>query len=365
MTAVSTPLPSAILPAPPRRQWGWWIFGAWTLFALASIAQLGIALSRRGEAVAWGSVIPERLLDWYTCAIFTPVCFWLVRHVPLNAHPRSFTLPVYAAVTTACVVLKCFLFVGIARLVGFAPNLTLASVFLSSFLFDLIVLWGVTAVIHALELQDTLRQREQLALQLRAQLSEAELQVLKSQLRPHFLFNTLNGVASLIHTAPATADFVVVQLADLLRSSLDHDAAKTIPLADELSLANKYLGIMEARFNGRLTLHRDTPPETLAARVPQFLLQPLLENAFEHGLGRRAGAGQIGIHAAIVGDTLELTVSDDGVGLTTSQAFSEGVGLNNTRRRLEHLYGDRQSLALAARPDGGTNVTVRLPLAGP
>ncbi|MFN8574502.1 MAG: histidine kinase [Gemmatimonadaceae bacterium] len=346
---------------PSRRAWAWWIFGTWTLFAFASIAQVGIALNQRGDPVPWGFLIPERLLDWYTCAIFTPACFWLVRRFPLNERPLRLTLPLYAAVTTLCVVLKCFLFVGIARLTGRMGTITLANVFLSSFLFDLIVLWGVTAVIHGLELQDRLRQREQVALQLRAQLSEAELQVLKGQLRPHFLFNTLNGVASLIHTAPATADFVVVQLADLLRSSLDHDAAKTIPLADELALLNKYLNIMEARFDGRLTVHRDIHPDTLAAHVPQFLLQPLVENAFEHGLGRRAGAGQITIRATAANGSLELAVSDDGVGLTSTADLSEGVGLYNTRRQLEHLYGDRQSLTLTSLPNGGATVTVRLP----
>jgi LytS/YehU family sensor histidine kinase len=226
-----------------------------------------------------------------------------------------------------------------------------------------VIFAGVIAVIHALALQQRLAQREQLALELRAQLSEAELEMLKGQLQPHFLFNTLNGVASLIHTAPDTADFIVVQLADLLRASLGHEGTREIPLAEELALLDKYLAIMEARFFGRIAIDREIDAATYSALVPQFLLQPLVENAFEHGIGRRADGGRIRIRASIVNDSrLRLEVSDDGAGLSHDATVAERVGLGNTRQRLERLYGDAQSLVLAALPDGGALVSVELPL---
>ena len=349
--------------------WGGMLFIVWTILAFASIAQIAVAFSQRGQAVPWRYIVPERLIDWYTCALFTPVCFWLVRRWPLNETPLKIALPWYLVVTSICVALKCVLMVGLTAMIGIsgpgpagAPPMTVSRIFAQSFLFDIIVLWGVIAVIQALELHLRLSQREHAALELRAQLSEAELQALKGQLQPHFLFNTLNGVASLIHTAPARADFVVVQLADLLRASLDHDGAREITLADELALLDKYLAIMEARFEGRLSIHRDIAATARSGLVPQFLLQPLVENAFEHGLGRRAGAGSITVRAAVgAGARLRLEVSDDGAGFSTTEAPEAGLGLGNTRKRLERLYGDAQSLRLSSLPGGGALVAIEIP----
>jgi two-component system LytT family sensor kinase len=268
-------------------------------------------------------------------------------------------------VTSVCVALKCALMVMLFRMFG-GPSDSFARVAAQSFLFDLIVLWGIIAVIQALELHVQSVQREQTALALRAQLADAELQILKGQLQPHFLFNTLNGVASLIHTAPAAADFVVVQLADLLRASLDFDGAREIPLSAELALLDKYLAIMKARFEGRLAIHQEVDEPARCALVPQFLLQPLVENAFEHGIGRRAGAGCITIRASIVQPArLRLEVRDDGAGVAGGgvREGGGGVGLSNTRRRLERLYGEAYSplLNLSSLPGGGAMVAVEIP----
>jgi two-component system LytT family sensor kinase len=345
-----------------RWKWGIVLFVVWTILAFTSIAQIAIAFNQRGQPFPWRFIVPERLIDWYTCAIFTPVCFWLVRRYPLDEIPWRRALPGYLLATTICVVLKCVLMVGIMSALGGTNQTTLARAFAQDFLFDLVILWGVIAVVQALELHLRLSQREQLAFELRAQLSEAELQVLKGQLQPHFLFNTLNGVASLIHSAPETADFIVVQLADLLRASLDHDSAREIPLSDELILLDKYLAIMEARFRGRLSINRDIEDDARCALVPQFLLQPLVENAFEHGIGRRAGAGCISIHIRIADATrLHLEVSDDGAGLSAERLPDVGVGLGNTRKRLRRLYGDAQSLLLLPVSGGGARAVVEIP----
>jgi len=338
------------------------LFVAWTILAFASILQIAVAFNQRGQPVPWRAIVPERLIDWYTCALFTPVCFWLARRYPLTQVPWRKALPGYLLVTSTCVVLKCLLMVGIFDVIGSSFPVTFGRALAQNFIFDSIVLWCVIAVIHVLELQVNLSQREHAALELRAQLSEAELRVLKGQLQPHFLFNTLNGVASLIHTAPMVADFVVVQLADLLRASLDHDSAREIPLTKELELLDKYLAIMDARFQGRVSIHREIDDGARRALVPQFLLQPLVENAFEHGIGRRSGAGRISIRVTCLPEArLRLEVSDDGVGLSGNGTPESGVGLTNTRKRLERLYGDTQPLRLSSLPDGGAQVSVEIP----
>jgi len=353
------PIPTA---TPSRWMWGWMLFAAWTIFAFASVLQVAAAFNQRGQSIPWRGIIPERLIDWYTCAIFTPVCFWLVRRYPLNTSRLRVAIPGYVLVISVCVALKCLLMVWIFRIVGGPPGTTFVRAIAQSFLFDLIVLFGVVAVIQVLELQAQSAQREQVALALRAQLSEAELQILKGQLQPHFLFNTLNGVASLIHTSPDTADFVVVQLADLLRASLELDGAREIPLSAELTLLDKYLAIMTARFQGRLAIDKEIEDAARTALVPQFLLQPLVENAFEHGIGRRAGAGRINIRAAVLPSSrLRLEVSDDGAGVATDAALENGVGLTNTTRRLERLYGEREPLRLSSLPGGGARVSVEIP----
>ncbi|MEP6733695.1 MAG: histidine kinase [bacterium] len=363
MSAIAVPTRIASgRPRITRWSWGWIAFGVWTILDAASVVQIALAFNERGQPIYWAPLIAERSVDWYSCALFTPVAVWLVRRFPLDQTPRRVAIPWYLLVTSIGVVLKYAIMMAIIRLATGPQPVSLGRVIIQNFLLEFVIFSGVIAVVHVFVLQQRLAQRDQVALELRAQLSEAELAALKGQLQPHFLFNTLNGVASLIHTAPNTADFIVVQLADLLRASLGHEGTREIPLSDELALLDKYLAIMEARFLGRITIDRDIASETRTAMVPQFLLQPLVENAFEHGIGRRAGAGRIRVHTSIVdGARVRLEVSDNGVGLSHGRAMTEGVGLGNTRRRLERLYGPEQSLLLSSLPDGGAMVAVELP----
>lgn len=356
------PAKQSVARRPSRWMWGGILFIAWTVLAFASILQIAIAVNQLGQQLPWRLVVPERLIDWYTCALFTPVCFWLARRYPITESSWRLAIPGYLLVTCLCIVLKTLLMVGILHAIDAQVQPTFVRSLSQNFIFDSIALWCVIAVIHVLELRVNLSQREHAALELRAQLSEAELQLLKTQLQPHFLFNTLNGVASLIHTAPNVADAVVVQLADLLRASLDHDAARTIPLSAELALLDKYLAVMHARFEGRISVHRNVDQNAQVALVPQFLLQPLVENVFEHGFGRRAGAGNLWIRIwTSSGSTLHCEIADDGAGLF-GDTSEWGVGLSNTQKRLRHLYGATQSLQLVKRPEGGAMVRVELPL---
>ncbi|HKD17200.1 MAG TPA: two-component regulator propeller domain-containing protein [Thermoanaerobaculia bacterium] len=195
---------------------------------------------------------------------------------------------------------------------------------------------------------------------LRTALVEAQLDALQFQLRPHFLFNTLNSVLPLIGADPERARQMVIRLGELLRLSLRSEETPLVALEEELAILDKYLEIEKVRFRDRLEVTLDVEPAAAAARVPTFLLQPLAENAIKHGLTRRGGRGRIWISARAEGPALLLTLRDNGPGLR--EDASPGIGLANTRRRLEALYPGAHSLTLGPAPEGGCEVRLRIPL---
>jgi len=201
------------------------------------------------------------------------------------------------------------------------------------------------------------------AARLSAELADARLEALAAQLHPHFLFNTLQGISTLLHRDPDAADAMLQRLSELLRRTLRRDGAHEIPLRQEIELLELYVGVVQTRFADRLRVTIHVPPDLEDALVPHFLLQPLVENALQHGIARRAGAGHVEVRADRVGDALTLRVTDDGPGLHGgARSFPrEGIGLANTRRRLAQLYGAEQRLDLDAGPDGGLSVTARIP----
>ncbi len=195
--------------------------------------------------------------------------------------------------------------------------------------------------------------------ELRGQLAEARLSALRAQLHPHFLFNTLNSISELMHTDVAAAEKMLGQLADLLRASLENDGVRTLSLAEELRLVERYLQIQQVRFSDRLSYTVRAAPDALGARVPVFLLQPLVENAVKHGIAPRSRPGSISVDCRREGGMLKLDVLDDGVGLAAG--MSEGVGLRATRERLAGLYPGRSALIVDGAPGGGTRSAVTLP----
>jgi LytS/YehU family sensor histidine kinase len=208
------------------------------------------------------------------------------------------------------------------------------------------------------------RERELRAARLEAALATAQLQALQAQLHPHFLFNTLNAIASLIPEDAAAAEEMVEALSELLRAALQDGGAREIPLRRELDLADQYVRIQQLRFHDRLRVHRDVDPDTLDALVPPLLLQPLVENAIRHGIGSRPEGGIVTLRAHRENGWLLLAVEDDGRGLPagTAVASGNGVGLTNARARLERLHGTSAQLELANGASRGTTVHVRLPL---
>jgi hypothetical protein len=195
---------------------------------------------------------------------------------------------------------------------------------------------------------------------LRARLAEARLEALRAQLQPHFLFNTLNSVSSLLYRDARAADRMIARLAELLRLSLGVDARTEIPLREELALLGRYLEIERLRFEERLRVELDLAPEAAEVPVPPLLLQPLVENAVRHAVARRREGGRVAIGARVEGDSLVVRVADDGPGLPPGGAIP-GVGLSNTRARLRETYGPAAELAIHDAPGGGVVVVVTIP----
>jgi LytS/YehU family sensor histidine kinase len=194
---------------------------------------------------------------------------------------------------------------------------------------------------------------------LETQLVEARLRTLEAELNPHFLFNTLHAISALLHRDADAADRIISRLSDLLRLTLDRGTGPIVPLKDELECLQKYLDIAQIRFGDRLSVAMQIDPEALDGEVPRMILQPLVENAVKHGISQQSQTGQLAISAAAVGGRLRIEIADDGGGLRakTPQDGRGGVGLSNTRARLECLYGADHRLDLV---DCGSGLTVRV-----
>jgi two-component system LytT family sensor kinase len=204
-------------------------------------------------------------------------------------------------------------------------------------------------------------QLELRATQLESQLTQARLSALKMQLHPHFLFNTLNAIVVLVRQRRADeADQMLTNLSELLRQTLAGWETQEVPLRRELELINLYLDIQRVRFQDRLTVEMNLSPATLDALVPSLLLQPLVENAVRHGVSKSSAPVTIALKTCLRDSRLEIQVCDDGPGVS-SEGCGNGVGLSNTRARLQQLYGEQQSLRLDGRAGGGTIATVLLP----
>jgi sensor histidine kinase YesM len=223
----------------------------------------------------------------------------------------------------------------------------------------------IVAIVHAWDYYQRYEENARRNSQLEAQLVQAQLQALKMQLHPHFLFNTLNSISALLREDVEAADAMVARLGDFLRLTLDSAGAQEVTLREELSFLECYLEIEQVRFQDRLSTRMEVDPQILDARVPNLILQPIIENAIRHGVACTAKPGRIEIRATRRNDSLLVQVKDNGPGISTSggprKEGGEGVGLSNTRARLERLYGGAHRLELANVSEGGLLVTLEIP----
>ena len=363
------PEPLAEQPSLLSRRWVKWAlgFGIWTLLGLLAVCQGVLWMAYTGRPVEWRGAVVGRLADWYTCAAFTPAFFWLVRRFPIDRRSWRSAVPIQLAATVVFTLLKYVLYVPLRNALSPEPGLSFQSALAGAFVFELMAFWAVLGIVHAIEYYRKFREREVRASQLEARLAQAQLEVLRTQLHPHFLFNTLHAVSTLMHRDVEAADEMITELSDLLRLTLRGGGAQEVPLAQELDILGRYIGIMRIRFRDRLTATTDVDPTALDALVPALILQPLVENAIRHGIAEQPGAGRLAIRARRESPWLVLEVLDDGAGLGAGEngvnGVKEGVGLANTRARLAQLYGAHHELRLAGPPDGGGGlvVTLRIP----
>jgi two-component system LytT family sensor kinase len=309
---------------------------------------------------------------WYSWALLTPAILWLSRRFPFERGRWQSAVAVHAISVFVATLLHVALTVGTRMgtfwVMGQEPGewLPLAQqMFFLNFDWEMMTYWAIVGLSNARRYKSEAQGRALRESQLETHLVEAQLQSLQRQLQPHFLFNTLNTISALMHRDVDAADRMIERLSDLLRLSLENVGVQEVSLKDELDFLSKYLEIEQTRFRDRLTVVFDVQPDTLDALVPNLILQPLVENSIKHGIGPRPTPGQIEITSRRIGGMLELIVRDDGVGLSAARLtdFNRGVGLANTRSRLQHLYGTSHRFEFRQPPGGGLMVLVAIPLA--
>jgi signal transduction histidine kinase len=311
---------------------------------------------------------------WYTWALLAPIVLWLSRRFPLERDVwwRSLLVHLGAIILVTLAHLAMSEAVSSSIRAAFWSGTSaqkyswwnsVKTMYFQNFDWEMMTYWAILGADHAVRYYRQAQDRALRASQLEARLAEAQLQALQRQLHPHFLFNTLNAISALMHRDVEAADQMLAKLSDLLRMALDQRGGQEVTLKDELEFVQKYLEIEQARFGDRLSVAFDIAPETLDAQLPNLLLQPLVENSVRHGVAVRIEPGHIDIRARRAGDTLELVVCDNGPGIPPARLASpgKGVGLANTRSRLERLYGANQQLSFTEPPGGGLMVTVTIP----
>ena len=315
-------------------------------------------------------------------AFLTLGIFWLARRFPFGQGKWLRSLLVHLAACLIFGLIQTLLAVLAAEIIRhniLKPTISinvLIYFFLAKLNNNIFFYGAILAVSHVLNYYRQLRERELRSAELEAKLAQTQLQILKMQLHPHFLFNTLNAISALIHQDVDLADRMIARLGDLLRTTLENVNKQEIALEEELEFIQPYLEIEKARLGSRLTVQMQIDPAVLSARVPNMILQPLVENAIRHGIAPRVEPGKVEIEAGRDNGYLRLAVKDDGPGLqtfvysaqkTASPLHSEqsghvpGIGLANTRARLEKLYGSNQRLDLINNPGGGLQVDITIP----
>jgi two-component system, LytTR family, sensor kinase len=322
-----------------------------------------------GPAIEFANLFGVNLAMWCGWGALAIVIFALGRRVRFDrahwARALAFHAVASVVVTTAHVVLVSTVRVALQTMWGLEPSwwLSVHEMFFRTLDSELPVYWALLGLQHAVDYHREVRARDVAAANLETRLMEAQLQALQCQLHPHFLFNTLHAIATLVHQDPDKADRMIERLSDLLRVTLDKVGVQEVPLAEELEYLQAYLDIVQIHFGDRLDVRQAIEPETLDALVPYLVLQPLVENAVRHGLEPRRGDGVLAIQARRVDDRLQLVVRDNGRGMSATALGDAnlGVGVSNTRARLERLHPGRHTLAFAAAPGGGVAVTIELP----
>jgi len=359
------------------RSWRGWvgILAVCTLIGLLEGTQAHLGWQAAGREMEWGRAFASTMPSWYVLALLVPGILWLAGRFPFEGGGwrTAVTMHSLASVLFAAVHIGVASYISDYLLsneyeISFTANLSrLLGLY---FVIELFFYWSILGGFYVREYWRRLRERERQAAQLalkasrlETSLTRAHLEALRMQLNPHFLFNTLNAISVLAMKGERQAVVrTLTLLSDLLRVSLE-SGEQVVPLREEIALLQRYLEIERTRFRDRLEVQFDIEPATLDAEVPTLILQPLVENAIRHGISRSRNPGQVRVSARAKSGRLLLAVRDTGPGLQPGVAAAgNGIGLANTRARLEQLYGGDHLMELENAPDGGAQVRLELPL---
>ena len=349
------------------------VLGIWIVLGLIYAGPIYLEVRAEGMNHSAARIFGWGILTWSVWALLTPAIVWLGRRFSLigGAWKRSLAvhIPAFLIISAIHSAAATFITLTVAPFdnMGDSPTSFLPR-FLSrlkgAFGSDLLVYGGIIGICYAIDYYRKYREREYLASQLEAQLAQAQLDSLRMQLHPHFLFNTLNGIVGLVRdNRNQAAVSMLVGLSDLLRHALEHSNRQEVELKEELNFIKLYLDIQQMRFSDRLQIELDIQPVTMKALVPNLILQPLVENALRHGIARSAASALVGIRSRVVEDSLELTVFDNGLGLSSDWQLksSSGIGLANTAARLQQLYNADHRFDVRNREEGGVEVVIVIP----
>jgi hypothetical protein len=331
------------------RRWVMFL-AAWTALSLMFVPEVYLYFLYRAEPIPWAHTLLIALANAGIAFLFLPPIIWLTRRVPVEqgTWPRALVFHVPACLAFALshsglYAALCYASPSLfhALFVRFHPNL--------------LTYWAIVGFTQAVDYFDRYRDRER-------RLAQAELLLMKAQLQPHFLFNTLHTVSAMMRDDVARAENVVARLSDLLRLLLAHVGSHEVPLSVEIDFVRNYVDIQRVRYGGDVDLSVSVATDLQDTLVPNMILQPLVENAIAHGLdARRATPLHIEIAGRRENSSAYVTVSDNGRGLQTSRKPTEGIGLANARSRLRELYGGRATLEITGRQPAGCSIHIMLP----
>ncbi len=341
----------------------------WTLFGLITAVQTHYRASMGDAPFTWWQSLGAEVSFAWIWAVLTPMVLALASRFPLHRPHWWRNIALHLTAAVALGILSKALWDAAMLPVLFPPKrvetldaalrMALLSLDYGVLQYGIVLLSQIARDYLQRAERDRLR-----ATQLEVELARAQLQALKMQLHPHFLFNTLNTISELVHSDPVTAERMVIRLSEFLRLTLDHMGIPEVPLMVEIDFLKRYLEIEQIRFEDRLKVTWELDPAALHGRVPNLVLQPIVENALKHGLSQISGVGQLLIRAKAGGGRLLMKVIDNGPGVAQKGTIKikEGVGLANTRRRLDQVYGTDHILSFSNVATGGFEVTIELPL---
>src|SRR2546427_719530 len=342
----------------------------WTLVVIVEAAQYYASQFVEHHTFPLGLAIRRACEEWYPWTFLTVGILWVARRWNLEREGMKRWILGHLG---SCVLVALVYFTVYAWLLSGQKSVMDGSTFefgnvfkkLVIFYFHvtLVIYWAIVLAHQSWGYYQRSRERELQASALATELVRTRLEVLRMQLNPHFLFNTLHTISALIHENPDDADRIVARLSELLRVSLEQSESQEVPLRQELSFLERYLQIEQTRFQDRLAVEMEVESGLDNVLVPSLILQPLVENAIRHGIEPREDTGRVKIAARRLDGMLELKVSDNGAGLPEAEVAlcREGVGLSNTRSRLAHLYGAKHQLELTPAASAGLEVKLLIP----